>query len=81
MGALELLLKAFTDGKLVDFIKEFVQNLWDEDMSNDEKKKIVMEKAGELFSQYSMIIISFIVKFAVTQIRLRIEAEEAKNAK
>ncbi len=79
MGVIEILLKQLEDGKLFKYIEEYVLILWEKDIENVEKKKLVIEKASAIWATVAPALISFIIKFVVTQVRLKAEAEAARN--
>ena len=72
MEFIELILKAMTSGKLLKFLQKEIEVLWDESIPNAEKKDLVIAKAMPLFKTVSEVMISFIIKFIVTSIRMRV---------
>lgn len=78
-GMVEILLKNFSENGLFEFLQGNILMLWDEDIPNTKKKEIVIAKAVDVFEDIGPVLVSFLIKFIVTQTRLKTKDTEWKS--
>lgn len=76
---LEMAVKIFTDGKLVDFAKELVATQMDNDLTNEEKHDNVIADLKTFTTEFSGTVLDIIVKVVLLVLRAKIEEQADGN--
>ena len=65
-------------GDVVAIINKMVAELWDEDLSNDEKRARVKAVVSPMLSTIGNLVLSTGIAFAVDSARMYVESNEGK---